>query len=130
MTKISAIALLALGLGSQAQAGDVLRSKAIGNVHPSRLNAAALPEGNGLFLVQWKQSPTEAQKAEVAALGLNLLGYYPDDAFLAQGSGSAANLAGKLSFVNAVVAYAPAMRMEQELTRHGALSFHEATKVT
>jgi serine protease AprX len=130
MTKISAIALLALGLGCQAQAGEVLRSKAVGNFKPSRLTAAALPEGNGLFLVQWKQSPTEREKAQIAALGLNLLSYYPDDAFIAQGSGSAAKAAQGLSFLNAVVAYAPAMRMEQELTQHGALSFNEAMRVT
>ena len=132
MFKISAIALLAFQLGAQAQAGDVLRSKAIGNIlttgHLSA--AAALPEGNGLFLVQWKQSPTEAEKAQVAALGLNLLNYYPDDAFIAQGSGQAANAARGLSFLNTVVVYSPAMRMEQELTRHGALSFNEASMVT
>lgn len=132
MLKMNVIALLALvGLATQAQAGDVLRSKALGNVRASnRAAAAALPQGNGLFLVQWKNSPSEAEKAQVTALGLNLLSYFPDDAFIAQGNGDAASAARNLSFLNNLVAYAPAMRVEPELTQHGVLSFNEVVNVS
>jgi subtilisin family serine protease len=83
-----------------------------------------------LFLVQWKASPSEAEKAQVRQLGLALLSYFPDDAFLAQGSGTAALEAKSLPFVHAVVPYAPAMRLEPGLTPHGALSFRDGASVT
>ena len=87
---LSALLSVALGVAS-AHAGDILRSKALGDLRSDRARGFAdvIPEGQGLFLVQWKNAPKEAEKAEVSSLGLRLLSYFPDDAFLAQGEGSA-----------------------------------------
>jgi serine protease AprX len=115
MKQISMLALATMALTFQAaQAGTVLRLKAVGTKNTAALKAIAGGlEGNRLFVVQWKSQVHESEKAQLAALGLDLLNYLPDDAFLAQGDANAARKAEGFPFVQAVIPYSATFKLER-----------------
>lgn len=120
---------LTLLLTTSAQAGEILRLKAVGNIQGESLASAQLAAGesSGLFIAQWKGAVREHEKEKLRALGLTFLSYIPDDAFLVKGDAAAAGRAAGLSFLRMVAPYAPAFKMEPELTKHGIFSFAEQT---
>ncbi|HEY8280048.1 MAG TPA: S8 family serine peptidase [Bdellovibrionota bacterium] len=134
MVKFIAIAAFLAMSATSAQAGEVLRLKATGVVRAEQLPALSASPAAGtdlfLFVVQWKSAVTEVQKAEVERLGLKLLDYIPDDAFVTSGSGSDAWRVSQLPFVRAVVDYRLPFKMEAELTTHGVFSFAEQVMVS
>ncbi len=117
-----------------AQAGEVLRLKATGLIRGENLpKLAALSssaQGNDLFLVQWKASVSEKEKAEVESFGLHFLGYVPDDAFLLQGTAAQAAKVEHLAFIRTISPFVAGMKLEPELTRHGVFSFQELAQVS
>ncbi|MGZ6359009.1 MAG: S8 family serine peptidase, partial [Bdellovibrionota bacterium] len=119
MKKFTAFALLTAALAvTTAQAGEVLRFKGAGTVRTTNLAAASTNEGfdaYNLFVVQWKGAVHESEKAAVSALGLQILNYFPDDAFLVKGDSSAARAAEKLGFVRVVMPYVGTLKMERQV---------------
>jgi len=129
MKLISLLALLSL-LATNAQAGDTLRLKATGPVKTESLQAfqlASANAGSGLFVVQWKSAISENEKAQLRAQGLKLIAYVPDDAFLVRGDVSSVS---SLSFVNAVVPFGAALKVEPELTQAGIFGFGNQAEVS
>lgn len=126
--KLLALSIVGLLLTQPADAGEILRLKATGSLKPtaSLLDASE----TGLYLVQWKNAVTEAEKAEVRALGFKILSYIPDDAFLVQGDRAMAEKVLTLDFVRVVLPYEAGMKMEPELTRQGLFGFQDSSMVT
>ncbi len=117
--------LAAAAAQTSAQAGEILRLKAAGAVKTESLGGLAQLQssaGEGIFIVQWKNSIHEAEKGELRALGLDLLAYVPDDAFLVKGSAAAVKQAEGLGFVNAIASFSAEMRIDPALVKHGVLT--------
>lgn len=127
--KLITIAILGLLLPHGADAGEILRLKATGAMKPS-LTSLSNEAETGLYLIQWKKAVTESEKSSLRGLGLKVLHYVPDDAFLVQGDQAMAAAAMELGFVRAVVPYVAGMKMEPELTSHGLFSFNDSSRVT
>ncbi len=128
--KLRLITAALLLLSFSAHAGEILRLKATGAVKAESLKAFQLSSSNpvdGLFLVQWKNAVNENEKSQLKAMGLELLAYVPDDAFLVRGD---ATRAEALSFVNAVVPYGAGLKVEPELTQAGIFSFSNNAEVS
>ena len=70
---------------------------------------------SGLLLVQLQQAPTPADRAQLAALGLDLLHYIPDDTFLARAKGVQIERLRALPFVEWVGEFRPERKI------HGGL---------
>ncbi len=88
--------------------------------HLSRLpaNAKAAQPGqraSGLLLIQFHHAPGPDERAQLAAMGLDLLHYVPDDAFLARGKSVSLEQLRALPFVQWVGDYRPEYKI------HGAL---------
>lgn len=62
-----------------------LRNEQITTPTPSRNQAqqADRAAANGLWVIQFESTPTTEQRAELAALGVDLLSYVPEDSFIA-----------------------------------------------
>jgi subtilisin family serine protease len=127
---ITAVAIFLSLSVSMAQAGELLRFKSLGVKKATDISvlSASFSE-HQLFLVQWKGAVHENEKSEVTALGLKVLNYFPDDAFLVQGDASAAHAAQKLSFVRLVTPFTAAMKVERELAPNGIMSANVLTEV-
>ena len=79
------------------------------------LAAADTAPVHGLYVVQFTEAPRPEWRAQVAALGVSLLAYVPDDAFLARLSGTAPSQLRSLPFVTWVGAYTPAQKVHRGL---------------
>lgn len=80
-------------------------------------NSAWTQATGALALVEWKSAITEAEKAALAEKGVTLVGYVPQNAFLAYlGEASPATIAA-LPFVRRVLRYRPEMKIDPELAR-------------
>jgi serine protease AprX len=126
--KLIAFALIGLLFSTNTDAGEILRLKATGAIKP--MASFQVQEETGLYLVQWKDLVQEEEKLRIERLGLNLLSYVPDDAFLVQGNRAQAERAAALPFVRVVVPYEAGMKMEPELTQHGVFGFSNGAKVS
>ena len=132
MKLVIAASFLAVSLlATNAQAGEVLRLKSMGMLKTQNMaTISANTAETGLYIVQWKGSITEAQKAELARAGMKLLSYIPDDAFLVKGDLAQANAAMDLSFVRTVVPFEPAMKLEPELNQQGIFAMRDSASVS
>lgn len=122
-----------VAVSTAAQAGDLIRLKATGPIQGDNLQRFVSLEqakSEDIFLVQWKGSVHESEKAELRELGLEILSYIPDDAFLVQGDSRAAEKAARLDFVRVLVPYVGAWKVEPELARHGIFSFRDEAEVS
>jgi hypothetical protein len=70
---------------------------------------------SGLYLVQFTETPRPEWREQVSALGVSLLAYVPEDAFLARLSGTSPDQLRSLPFVTFVGAYAPAHKVHRGL---------------
>lgn len=125
--------LAALFVAASANAGELVRLKGTGTIPTERLNEISpldKAEGLGFFVVQWKGAVHESEKSELSGLGLQLLSYLPDDAFLVRGDAAQARKASGLSFVRVVAPYASVLKVEPELTRQGLMSYPGNTRVS
>ena len=130
--------LLAALVPSLALAGTTLRLKSVGDVpSDSRfVSLLAASEGNvssvdaGLYLVQWKNQITDADKAALQNLGLEILSYIPDDALLVSGSFDQANLAANLSFVGKVLPFRAGFKVDPALNRMGVFALESREIIT
>lgn len=73
------------------------------------------PPASGLFLLQIAASPTDAQRAQLADLGVTLLFYVPEDAFLVRLADTSMKQLRALPFVTYLGAYLPAHKVHREL---------------
>lgn len=129
--KISFLAIVGLLLPQVLEAGEVIRLKSVGIVPSATIaSTSTVQKEHGLFFLQWKGAIREEEKSAVRALGIELLQYFPDDAFLVQASRAALDNASQLSFIANYVAYEPAMKMEPELSQNGIFSFDRMVKVS
>lgn len=119
--------LLAPGV---SQAGEILRFKATGSLKPMVNLIADSQEETGLYVVQWKSAVHESEKTALRALGLEIVTYVPDDAFLVKGDLASANQAQSLEFVRTVVPFEAGYKMEPELSRAGIFSFGDRAQVS
>jgi len=62
---------------------------------------------SGLFLVQFESPLQTGERVELRALGVDLLKYVPDDAFIAKFNGVSPDRVGALNFVRWVESYQP-----------------------
>jgi subtilisin family serine protease len=76
----------------------------LAGVAPAQRLAAQVPAA-GLFLVQFDGTPTPAWQAELRSLGVELLKYVPDDAFITKFNGVPPDKVRALSFVRWVGPY-------------------------
>lgn len=117
------IILAAIALANTAQAGELVRLKTLGTVSTESVaELASLDEaqGQGIFLVQWKGQVHETEKALLKALGMKLLAYIPDDAFLVQSDAEAVRKATGLGFIRIATPFPAQLRIEAELVQRGA----------
>jgi serine protease AprX len=126
--KLSLLAAFGLLLPQVLEAGEVIRLKSVGNLKPQQLIASQKSEG--LFLLQWKNAVREDEKKTVKNLGIELMQYFPDDAFLVEATQGQMQAAAELSFISAYVAYDAAMKLEPELSANGVFSFGNVVKVS
>ena len=127
--KLLSLAVVAFLLSQGVQAGEILRFKAGGAIKPAVTSLLPSQE-TGLYVVQWKKAVKESEKASLKQLGLQILSYVPDDAFLVQGDFRQAAEASSLSFVRVVLPYEAQFKMEPELTHNGIFGFQSAARVT
>lgn len=126
--KVSFLALLGLLLPQFLEAGEVIRLKSVGDLHTKSVVSSTKDEG--LFFLQWKGAIREEEKAQVQKLGIELLQYFPEDAFLVKSSRSALLEAEKLSFISGFASYEAGMKLERELSEGGIFSFDRLVKVS
>ena len=112
--KVSFLALLGLLLPQFLEAGEVIRLKSVGDLHTKSVVSSTKDEG--LFFLQWKGAIREEEKAQVQKLGIELLQYFPEDAFLVKSSRSALLEAEKLSFISGFASYEAGMKLEREIS--------------
>lgn len=107
--------ILALSFASVSFAGTQVRLSR-GTFDPAtRVASMSVPGGESI--VQFNNAITEGDKAAVRALGLEVLGYLPDDALVVSGKNVAAVQA--LKGVRAITAYEPSFKVSPGF---GALS--------
>jgi serine protease AprX len=121
--------LVAMLVSSLGFAGETLRLKSVGEVRSDDKIVALFSaptkavQEPGLYIVQWKESVREENKAEVRALGLELLSYVPDDAFLVAGNADQANAVRGLASVRTVLAYQSGYKVDPAFNRMDVFSF-------
>jgi hypothetical protein len=71
---------------------------------------------SGLYLVQWNTSPTLAERVRLQALGVTLLKYVPDDAFIVRLNQTSPDAIRALSFVQWVGAYQKDYKLAPQLS--------------
>ena len=71
---------------------------------------------NGLFLIQFTSTPQAAWREPLRGLGVELLQYVPDDAFIARFDGAQSGKIRQLEFVRWVGRYSPEHKLHQALT--------------
>jgi hypothetical protein len=72
---------------------------------------------SGIFLVQFKSPPAERERAALTILGVDLLTYVPDDAYLARCRGAKLDLVRTLPFVEWIGEYRSELRIHPALTK-------------
>lgn len=84
---------------------------------PTRFNSGFVdPNAQKEFVVQFKQLPTESDKAIIASKGAQIFKYLPDDAYLIRANLIQVNSIRKLAQVNAVVDFASFMKISPDFT--------------
>ncbi len=126
--KVSFLALLGLLLPQFLEAGEVIRLKSVGDLNTKAAISSTKEEG--LFFLQWKGAIREEEKAEIQKLGIELLQYFPEDAFLVKASRSNLEEAQKLAFISGYTSYDAGMKLERELSEGGIFSFDRLVKVS
>ena len=86
----------------------------------------ASAEGTAEYIVQFKNIPTESDKASLKSRGLQIFKYLPDDAFIVRATSAQLTAVRRLATVNAVIAYSPFMKISPDF---GALSIFTANQV-
>src|SRR5207249_510762 len=93
--------------------GDATNSASGAQSRPTR--SAASPAASGLFLIQFTDHLQPAWQAELRSLGVDLLRYVPDDAFIAKLDNVSPDQISALSFVNWVGPYLPEHKIHSGL---------------
>ncbi len=73
-------------------------------------------QASGLYLVQFEHRPTSHERGQLRALGVDLLTYVPDDAFIARFAKVSPDVVQALEFVRWVGKYQPGYRIAPRLT--------------
>lgn len=122
---------LMMGIATTSMAGEKLFLRS--GVVSAKLEAAKLSapistseKNPGDYIIQFKNIPTESDKASLRASGIQIFKYLPDDAYLVRANAVQIVATRKLSTVNAVLAYAPIMKMSPDF---GSFSVFTAHKV-
>jgi subtilisin family serine protease len=69
----------------------------------------------GLFLIQLNNAPTTVQREQLAAMGIELLRYVPEDAFIARFHNASTRKAYALGNVTFITPYKPEHKLDQRL---------------
>lgn len=107
--------ILGLALAAAASADELTFGRV--RVDPRTLPATPIEAGERLRLVQFQRSPTQGDRDALLAAGLRPLQYYPRNAWLAWGDGSAAWRAAVLPGVRWQGELPPAWKRSPELDR-------------
>ena len=117
------ICLCAWGMDARAQEKTIrLRNETIS---PPPTAAAALqlqavePPVTGLFLVQFNERLQPAWREQLRRMGVELVRYVPDDAFVARFEGASPGQVKRLSFVRWVGAYRPEHKLDARVKTDG-----------
>jgi len=81
----------------------------------NNLAGTAAPASNGLFLVQFEDHPRAAWRAQLLSLGVDLVKYVPDDAYIARFKDAPLSAVQGLDFVRWVGAYRPEHKIHPRL---------------
>lgn len=114
-----AAVLLAILAGSAEAKPIRLRNETIEPAAPASAPSAAPADAipvRGLFLIQFAAPPHPEWRAQLQALGVDLLHYVPDDAFIAKLDGVPMGQIRALRFVNWLGAYRPEHKVQARLT--------------
>lgn len=126
---IGTVAVCAL-VSSVVFAGDKLFLRT-GTINPKTLPVSQsidLQDFNALreYVVQFKQKPTESDKAALISRGISIFKYLPDDAYIVRSTRAQSIAARKLAQVNAVIDYSPFMKVSADFS---SFSIFTAQKV-
>jgi hypothetical protein len=84
---------------------------------------------SGLYIVQFKGAIGPAERSQLQALGVQLIHFVPEDAFLARLHNVPLNVVGKLPFVQWVGKYRPEHKVHKSLTASGGGNASEQIQV-
>ena len=121
-----------IGFSIGAVAGDKLHLRT-GIVEPKKemagfratLSTSEVRE----FVVQFKNLPTESDKAALISRGLQIFKYLPDDAYIVRGSAIQLAAVQKLTQVNAVVPYSAIMKMSPDFNPFSVFTAHKMENI-
>ncbi|MCX6895369.1 MAG: S8 family serine peptidase, partial [Verrucomicrobia bacterium] len=87
----------------------------------------AAPSASGLYLVQFAAAPSPEQRQQLREMGVELLRYVPDDAFIARFKNVSPTKVESLAFVRWVGPYEPAYKIHPKLAATAAQAAKSAT---
>jgi len=96
----------------------------------NNLAARAAPATNGLFLIQFEDHPKAAWRAQLLSLGVDLVKYVPDDAYVARFQDASLFAVQGLDYVRWVGAYRPEHKIHPRLAAADAAAAGTATAQT
>jgi hypothetical protein len=119
-SRISSLILISLLMTIGAHAAEKairLRNERITTTKTSAGTAQAATAANlsGLLLVQFESAPTPEQRKELTTLGLDLISYVPDDAFIVDASNVPAGRIQALSYIRWVGPLKPEHKLHGKL---------------
>jgi len=122
---------LMLLVANTSHAGEqlFLRSGVIDTKIESMNYSATISFGEDLagdYIVQFKNNPTESDKASLKKRGVQIFKYLPDDAYLVRANIAQLNSVKSLATINAVIAYSPMMKISPDF---GSFSVFTAQKI-
>lgn len=117
MNSLFAVATLAISMNAVAGTEIKLSTQTVSTVGP--IIQKEMLQNNSEWIVQFKKHITELDKKALQANGLKIYSYIPDDALIVRGSKESVQLLNKNSNIQAVIAFAPSMKIS---TAFGALS--------
>jgi hypothetical protein len=124
--RISSLVLVCtLGLSAASAAPEKairLRNERITTTPTGASAAKAIAGGplNGLFLIQFESGLTPEQRQELSGLGIDLLSYVPDDAFIADASNVPPGQLHALPFIRWVGPMKPEHKIHGKITNQAA----------
>src|SRR5207244_3378424 len=93
----------------------------------SERNAASSPAVSGLFLVQFTAPPTPEERSQLAAMGVDLLHFVPNDTFVARFRAARLEQVQVLPFVQWVGEYRPEHKVHRSLNSQAAAQLTNET---
>jgi subtilisin family serine protease len=117
-----AVGVLLLNLTAYSQtkqirlrSGTIITAPAVKTTTQLRAKGSSIPV-SGLFLIQFEDQPQPADRSSLKAMGLELVKYVPDDAFIARFNRVSPDAVRALNFIRAVEPYRAEYKIHPSLS--------------